>query len=283
MRAWLTFVFGAGALGSACLLTTSLDGLDDSAATARTDGAPGDGAGEGHDAGDAVAQGDGPVDASTDDSGAPPAFRCSSRVPAPVFCTDFDTGTLSGIIGAPVTALGGQVTLDDTVSRSPLRSMKLTSPATSTAGVGRAQVGRNFGFAPQTSIVVEFDLLLESVDKTASNMVSIGMGSYDLSLFIGGTAKLREGVPGDGALVYTATDRVPPKSGAWVHLSLSIKLANGASTATLAYDGVAQSALPLVIEAYRASAWDIDIGLNYVGGPDDGRLVHIDNLVIDAK
>jgi hypothetical protein len=281
MRVGFTSLLAFGAMGTGCLLTTSLDGLDDSPAPlGGHDGATSAGDSGGLiDAADAATAADAPVDV---DAQGPVDFRCASLPSVPVFCTDFDMGTVSSIIGAPTTDLGGEVKLDSLVFRSSSRSLALTAPAAAT-GVGRANVGRTFGFAPQNSISVDLDLRLDSIDKSSVNTLSISMGSYDLSLFLGGSAKLREGVPGDGGTIYTATDQSPPKAGAWVHLSLAVVLASGASKATVSYDGVPLGSIPLVIEAYRASSWSVDLGLNYITTPDDGRELHIDNLVIDAK
>ena len=47
-------------------------------------------------------------------------------------------------------------------------------------------------------------------------------------------------------------------------MSLVVALADGASTVTLSYDGVAQGALPVVMEQYRQSNWSVLVGLNYI-------------------
>ena len=54
-------------------------------------------------------------------------------------------------------------------------------------------------------------------------------------------------------------------------MSLVVALADGASTVTLSYDGVAQGALPVVMEQYRQSNWSVLIGLNYISTPDEGH------------
>jgi hypothetical protein len=289
MRRCLTSVLAIALLGTGCLLTTSLDGLTDPPVTTSGDrdaslmdsSSSPDGAPQGGD-------GSAGVDAGNDADGAAPVdFRCSSLSPLPVFCTDFDTGTLGSIIGTPKTALGGNVQLDSLVYRSASRSLALTAPAIA-SGTGRASVARSFGFVPQTSIVVAFDIRIDSIDASSVNGLNISMGGYELGLFLGGSAKLREGLPvdGGGMPAYGTTNLAPPPLGRWAHLTLSVTLGTGAaptSSATIAYDGVPQGAVPLVIHAYRSSSWSVDVGLLFIAGPDDGRDIHIDNLVIDAK
>jgi hypothetical protein len=280
MRAGLASVLILGAFGAGCLLTTPLDGFaDPQAAIGGPDAAPSPGdSGQGADGGaDGADAGDAAPDAPS------PDFRCSSLATAPLFCTDFDKGTLQDIVASTNTALGGTVTLDETVYRSTSRSLELTSPAL-TSGVPVALVSGTFAAAPLTSMLVEFDIRIDSIDKGSINTLSIYMGGYVLSVFLGQFApKLREGLPVDGGHVYTSTDLTAPKAGVWVHFALDIKLAVGASTATLSYDGVAQGPFPLVMESYLAGNWRVDLGLNYITTPDEGREVHVDNLVIDAK
>jgi hypothetical protein len=277
-----TLAFGiAGAAIAGCLLTTSLDGLDDTSAAAGDSGPKTDATEAAKDGSSEGSVGPG-GDAGTDAGEAGAPFRCASLSPAPVFCTDFDTGTLASIIDSD-TAVGGAIAFDDAVFRSPSRSVRLTAPALAGADVAHAQLRRSFGFTPTTSIRVEFDLKIDSTDPSSSNAISVGMGGYELGLFLGATAKLRQGVPGDGGTAFSATNVTPPAAGTWVHLALTIALVDGASTATLAYDGVASGPLPIVMDQYRASSWLVVVGLNYVDAPDDGRELHIDNLVIDAK
>lgn len=291
MRGRLTSVLALGALGTGCLLTTSLDGLDDLPVTTigdRDASSPADSSSSSSDGAPHDEDGAATVDAGHDAAGgAGTDFRCSSLSPLPVFCTDFDTGTLGAIVGTPRTALGGEVKLDPLVFRSTSRSLALTAPALA-SGTGRASVARAFGFAPQTSIVVAFDMRLDSIDKSSVNSLNISMGGYEVALFLGGSAKLREGLPvdGGGPPSFSSTDLSPPPLGTWVHLTLSVTLGTGASamsSAILAYDGTPQGAVPLVIHAYRSTSWSVDVGLNFVSSPDDGRDVHIDNLVVDAK
>jgi hypothetical protein len=286
-RAALGATFAIGAVLAGCLLTTPLDGFSDS--SGQTPARDDSGALPGTDAGM-----DGSIDSAVE--GGPPSvdggpradFRCAVLSPAPSFCADFDTGDLAANVGAPVLSLGGQAVLDDTSSVSPARSLKLTTPALNTGmGPTRARATRAFGFVPANSIRVELDMRIDSSDKTATNAVSVSLNNYDISLFLGSSAKLREGIPGQAGIVYTTTDQTAPKAAAWFHLSLLVTLAkagdSSTSTVTVSYDGVAQGAVPVKIEQYLGASWRVDLGINYVEGPDTGHDVHIDNVVIDAK
>ncbi len=270
------------AAGAGCLLTTPLDGFDGPGGGGGSDTGAGGEVGLDGPGGDAGPQADGPSDAPIDQAEAAVDFRCSSLAQVPAFCTDFDMGTLASIVGSPNTILGGQVTLDETVFRSSSRSVKFTSPSI-TGTMGRANFARSFGFTPQSSIRVELDLRIDSIDTSSTNTITVSMGNYDLALFLGGSAKLRQGVPGDGGTVFSSTNLLGSPVKAWVHVSLAIAIVNGSSTATVAYDGVPQSSVPLVIDQYRMGAWQVAVGLNFISGPDNGRELHVDNLVIDGN
>lgn len=260
-----------GPLAGGCLLTTTLDGLSGGADVGSGEASAGDSSGDAGTAGDAA-----------NAEGGAGEFRCAMLSPAPAFCTDFDVGTLGSIIESS-TEVGCSATLDDTLFSSTHRSLKLASPNLR-SGTGRATVGRQFNFIPQSFIGVQFDLHVDSVDKTAAKVVGIDMGGYILALTVGDNAKIREGVPGgDGGPVFSVTDRLPPAAGRWVRVAFIVSIVDSGSHVVLSYDGVAQSAVPLVIHRYRASGWAVNVGINFVIAPDEGRDIHIDNLVIDGK
>jgi hypothetical protein len=232
-------------------------------------------AGQPADSGSDVASGD----------GATPAFRCSALMPVPAFCTDFDQGTLASIFGTPDTAAGATLALDDLMFVSPGRSMRAFIAAVATGSTPHAVVNKTFGFAPTSRISVEMDMRMDSADGSSTNTVDVVMNGYALALFLGGSsAKIREGVPADGGgLNYGSTDRLAPPSAKWFHLSFVITTTAGAAKVVLAYDSVPQSAVPLVVDQYMASTWKVQLGLNFVGVPDQGRDMHFDNLVIDGQ
>jgi hypothetical protein len=273
------------AVAAGCLLTTPLDGLEGTAAapsmesgsTGAADGPTGD-RGPGADGSVAVTPDAGP------DADAASMFRCAALPAPPTFCTDFDMGTIVSIFGGSTTSNGGAVTLDDTLYRSPSQSLKVTIPSLPTgAPTTKAFVLHSFGFAPTSAIDVEFDLHVDSPDKSSSNTLAIAMGSYQLALFIGDSAKVRQAIPSDGGVLYPATNVSAPPAGTWVHVSFVVALAPGASTVTLSFDGVAQGPFPVLTEQYLTPSWSISVGSTFVSAPDLGRELHIDNLIFDVK
>ena len=280
MRRWHCLVYALGAALGGCLLTTPLDGLSGTPSNPTADAMA--------DGGDATVDAvvnNGPADASPDADAAVADFRCTMFTPAPVFCSDFDMGTSVSVFGTPIIALGGAVTFDDTIFVSRSRSLRLTVPALAAgAGIARATIGRSFPIAAATSTIeLRFDMHIDSADTDVSSTLFLSMAAWDLTLFVGTTSRLREGTPGDGGLDYKSTDRTPPALGRWVNASLTLALGPGSSSATIAYDGVTQSAVPLVAHAYRAASIRVDVGFSYVSAPDNGRDMHIDNLVVDMK
>lgn len=280
MRRSLCAVYALGAAVGGCLLTTPLDGLSDTSSSPAADAMA--------DGGDATVDAvvnDGPADTSPDADAAVADFRCTIFTPAPVFCSDFDMGTSDSVFGTPILVLGGSVTFDDTIFVSRSRSLRLMVPVLPAgAGNGRATIGRSFPVAAATSTIeLRFDMHIDSADTDVSSTAFFSMGAWDLTLFVGTTSRLREGTPGDGGLDYKSTDRTPPALGHWVNASLTLALGAGSSSATIAYDGVKQSAVPLVAHTYRAASIRVDVGFSYVSSPDNGRDMHIDNLVVDMK
>jgi hypothetical protein len=268
MRGWRFVLCTLLAALGGCFLTTSLDGLSGSPAMLMDTGVAGDG----------------PTDAGVEPDAPAADFRCMMITPAPAFCSDFDTGSIDGTLGTPNTALGGTVAFDETTFVSRGRSLKLTTPAlTAGAGIARAGVVQSFERAGRSTINVRFDMRVDSADGAEASTLALWMGDWDVTLFIGSTSRIREGVSGDGGRVFTSTDKTAPPVGRWISTSLILTLDSSSSNVVVAYEGVKQGAVPLVAHQYLASSIRVEVGFNYVARPDRGRDMHIDNLVVDIE
>jgi hypothetical protein len=258
----------------------------DGAAPSSDDGAaPADDAGPDHappapgDAGSDAAKDAGPDGAA--DAG--PAF-CSTLVPKPKFCDDFDDGDLTDDWDQEVTLPG--------VSAIALDAADHTSGTGSLRGLVNAVPNGEGGFAslrttvPGTPTHLVFSYAVRP-KQTAIATGAVSIGGIDLTLDRVLTLYLRDEDPAGakpsvkeisgGSLVYHPIPKVPAAD-VWTRITFDVDAAAG--TLTLLYDA------ETILDAVAIAPGPIEdptprIGATYVFGPTDPFEIHVDDVVLD--
>jgi hypothetical protein len=227
VRSAFAVVLAGGAV--ACSLA-SLDGYSDGARPApEADAAP-----------DVVSvTEDAAPDGTAADAGgdAPVPSFCSTK--SVLFCSDFDDGTLPGPWSALEATGGATVVTNTQVSISSTPSLLVTFPGTT---YSQGCLTRTIS-ASSSKYTAEFDLFVESVGGTNFDIFTIDKSAsrnVGVELYPNGKLGFDEDIPvvdGGPDEIRTAVDQVFPK-GKWVHVKITVLVANGVGTVNLSVDGV---------------------------------------------
>ena len=255
------------------------------------------------DFGPSDAAADGGLDASADvvDSGAAEAEAsapdagpfCASLSPKPIFCADFDEGSVTA--GWDDTHLDqGTVTLSTTTSVSSPAAALAQTPATQT-GYPVAALEKKFP-QPTGDVVVAFDLDLETIDPNAPYTKLLAL-SFDgnnppfvfyLQIPDPSHVDVALAVPqADGGESYDDFGVAGlPQLGKWTHVE--IDLFKSTTDATMAsgqvlFDGSA--VIPKFDFGSSAALGNVTLAVGVVGAnsPTNAWSVHVDDVTYDVK
>lgn len=296
MRAFrsLAILLGAAGLVRCSLLldTNQLTAAGDRLADGSADGdAHPDAASSDGDAGE-----DSPGDSKPGDSGgleagdseAQAGTYCETLVPKPTLCSDFDNVDFPA--GWDTLSVWGKckATLDTTLYVSPPRSFRATSPLFTTTGGCSSTLQRKFP-APQSSLVIDFDLLIvardtgSTLDLVSVSMPASGGTEHAVLRLTPWAAEIKETVDlADGGTLYGGHPLPEiPSLGTWSHIHWSIDLTGTNATSNVTMNGVTTGD-SLHMKDFLADP-QISIGIGYVGAPADPCDFVFDNIVVDIK
>src|SRR5262249_49715750 len=106
------------------------------------------------------------------DSGLASGPYCSTVMPAPTLCADFDTTDLPTPWDHVSAYGGGGVVLDNTLSKSAMRAMRATISGPGQSG---ANVYRDFTAMPTRAIGIDLDLYLVSLPDQPAAIAEVTM------------------------------------------------------------------------------------------------------------
>jgi len=233
------------------------------------------------------ASSDGGFDGGTCGDGS--SLFCDKLCKTPTtFCEDFDHDQVFGAWQTTPTSQGGNVVYDPSVSASPPRSAKCTTPGSSINEQVYAGLQRDFAGAAR--VVLDFDVRIEQPTSSAET------GLFQFTLYptppydyataavdilqtfsVKQTTHLLDG--GYMGNDTTFTDAAVP-FGAWHHVQLDMDFAG--KTAKLAIDGQPVSTTALNNGFMPGSKATLTIGQYYAYGPTPPLTIHIDDVVVDS-
>jgi hypothetical protein len=277
-------IFVAAALAASCSLFVSTDGLNGDA----TDG------GSAFD-GSVVDAADANVVAT--DSSNPPndagPFSCASISPAPLFCDAFERDTVVGEWTDTTTLGGGALTIDSAISSSGTRSLKCTTPASSSNSTYDAFI-HHATFSPTVSdITLAFDEnVAAAADQNQWDLFRLTLhtptdpasGALQMAVTFDSTHVYFD--ENDYRVVPTKyighTYKRAPNYGKWERFSLHLTVgATPHVTVRLGSDVVVDD--DLTSPSTVASTLELVLGIYNSFQPAAVRTVNIDDLVLDAK
>lgn len=275
MRQWrlalVAVAFGCNAL--------PVISLDDGGATAARHAEPSPIA---NDAGDRNEGG--AADAARDDAEAGAPTWCDTRMPAPVFCDDFDRGELGARWDFFLKSPPGTAALDFTNARSWPNALTIVTGKVVDAEFGSILLRKTVGGSPSRARL-GFDVFADQAQASGT----LALATLDLSPDHLLTLYLRDENPGapGAALVEVPPGGVPlvrnalpavPAAGAWTRIELDVDVAGG--KATLRFNGTAVLDGVAVAKA-KPDKPTIRVGV-LTSGPADSYQFRFDNVALDV-
>lgn len=327
-------------LTSACSLITSLDGLTDGPASdassglfdastpdgSKLDGAlTVDGGTKVDDAGNPIGDPDGslPVgdpDAGDDGGSTPPidsgnapdasdagtapdtgtVTYCAGLSPKPVFCEDYDEGSVSNGWDQ-VSSQGGKAGVSTTAFQSGPASMLVATNTLASGGIVDVAEYKEFPAlaGKAQTMTLAFDVRFETVDSTKHDIVfgSIQLvdasgATYELQLdaVLTTAGDLQLDMPeltttaGGGTTYVDHTLSTHVATQTWLHVVMTEKVpaASGVGTATLSINGTQLLSTSINV---LVTNWipEVILGISYVQPPSNPWGVRYDNVTFDSK
>ena len=274
MRQWRLALF---ALGLACNALPAVS-VDDGGVSAPDAGPPASAsdAGPAEDSGDAHAPRDGA------EVGAP--TWCDTRVPAPVFCDDFDRGELGARWDFFLKSPPGTAALDFTDARSSPNALTIVTGKIADAEFGSILLRKTVGGSPIRARL-GFDVRVDATQTSGT----LAIATLDLATDHLLTLYLRDDNPGSPgpALVEVPPGGAPPVRnalpvvpavGQWTRVELDVDAAAG--KATVRFDG--KTILDGVALAAGATTKPtVRVGV-LCSGPADPYAFRFDNVALDV-
>jgi hypothetical protein len=231
-------------------------------------------------------QGDGASDVE-------PSRWCLSLCPQPVFCADFDEGTLKNPWTLPPALNNATISLSSKFHVSPPDSLEVNIPPVPEGG---AQVIMMSAIQPRVSsrATFSFDVYLDVYDTTANyiKLADIQMADNH-ALYIeisdGGAISIaEEKVSSDGHTLSYPTYRPTPAAfvqvGAWHRVELQLGPAScgtGIGSASLSLDGKTLVSVPNLEAGIPPSSPTIELGVYYPHAGETAWRVYFDDVVFD--
>lgn len=301
----VTFAFALVALLDGCTLLFDVSGLTGGApsgdASADSPGTTNDGSSadalDAPSTFDGVASVDAPADSGTSESGggvdaaadavgdagvdgdAAPLPFCSTVVPPPTFCQDFDEATSPGEGWADsYSYLGGALSLDETESVSPPTSLLTTFPASS--GAPNAYLAQSFA-QPGTSLTLDLRIRIDEMDQSIVAVAVIELGTSQMRILVAKGDWVFEQDWGSSGYL-DSYPSVAPTVGQWQHVVWTMTMGTP-MTATIAIDGNTLLPTTSLQSELVATAPRIDVGVRYATSPAASWTIHYDNVIYDAQ
>ena len=327
-------------LTSACSLITSLDGLTDGPTSdassglfdasthdaATLDGASTkDGSTTVDDAGNPIGDPDGsggapdagddggsipPVDAgntpdasdggTVTDTGTPFTTFCAGLSPKPVFCEDYDEGSVSAGWDQ-VSSQGGKAGVSTTAFQSGPASMLVATNTLASGGIVDVAEYKEFPAlaGKAQTMTLAFDVRFETIDSTKHDIVfgSIQLvdasgATYELQLdaVLTTAGDLQLDMPeltttaGGGTTYVDHTVSTHVATQTWLHVVMTEKVpaASGVGAATLSINGtqLLSTSINVLVTNWTP---ELIIGISYVAPPSNPWGVRYDNVTLDSK
>jgi hypothetical protein len=284
-RALVTLLLGA-AVG--CSLTTDLSRLaggaaDGGAEPSDAESLP-DGAGEANSAGNTDGAADGTRDAD--------AF-CTSLLPSPTFCDDFDENPIGFDWAAPNLVSGAARVFDSTTFTSSPHSLYFTLPQLDGGQVQSIANQRKDFMGTLSGIMVAFAVRVDAMASgTAAGLAAIhgvdtqgGLLELRFIQTSSGGADLSEARnPGTGFTYRSYGLNRYPLSGQWTRVSFDLGFGPGnVATASATIDGV-EALAPTPLQASMApQPLSVVLGFGYVSPSLGGWKAHYDDVTVRTR